>query len=176
MQELKNEAASSKRRPIDKDKLAKVNKEISQYKRQISELRSNTQKELDALKSKVFPRSILVVVYFKKSEFFLDDISKASSGLVRACKGVEAKSAFIEDSGGGLVHIGTPQEMFAKLKRSQDAIEALQAQSDNLRTEKNSLNRDILNLQKTLAEQEETIHNLRRENERHVSKVSAYDK
>ena len=74
------------------------------------------------------------------------------------------------------MHIGTPQEMFAKLKRSQDAIEALQAQSDNLRTEKNSLNRDILNLQKTLAEQEETIHNLRRENERHVSKVSAYDK
>ena len=74
------------------------------------------------------------------------------------------------------MHIGTPQEMFAKLKRSQDAIEALQAQSDNLRTEKNSLNRDILNLQKTLAEQEETIHNLRRENERHASKVSAaYD-
>ena len=67
-QELKNEAASSKRRPIDKDKLAKVNKEISQYKRQISELRSNTQKELDALKSKVFPRSVLVVVYFLKNQ------------------------------------------------------------------------------------------------------------
>ena len=66
MQELKNEVASSKRRPIDKDKLAKVNKEISQYKRQISELRSNTQKELDALKSKVFPRSILVVVVYLK--------------------------------------------------------------------------------------------------------------
>lgn len=89
---------------------------------------------------------------------------------------MEAKSAFLEDSGtGGLVHVGTPQEMFAKLKRTQEDVEALQAQSDTLRSDKNSLNRDILSLQRLLAEQEETILNLRRENERYVSKVNFFN-
>ena len=59
--------------------------------------------------------------------FYSDDISVASRSLVRACKGVEAKSTFAAE-GDKLVHVGTPEDMLAKLRQSQENTQAIQVQ------------------------------------------------
>ena len=75
-----------------------------------------------------------------------------------------------------LVHVGTPKEMFAKLKQIQSEKQQLEKKAENLTREKNILNRDVASLQKVLTENEQTIGDLRKDNERlrlvELSKVS----
>ena len=130
---------------IDKKKVQKASEDLLTFKKQFFDLKAVTQKDLKELKG---------------------DLTRVADALTSACHKVhnQAKYLKVNNESENMIHIGSPEELYNKLKKLKEEQQVSELQLESLTKERNNILKTCNELRDMVDDQKETIGRLTTEN------------